>query len=61
MPDSLGLSSERIILFCNTATGINSLIGYNTDILLQSGLSDVRAHWGYVMYTFFNFLMRVIA
>src|SRR6266567_258868 len=60
MPDSLGLSSKRIILFCNTASGINSFIGYNTDILLQSGLSDVRAHWGYVMYTFFNFLMRVI-
>ncbi len=49
-----------IILFCNTATGINSLIGYNTDILLQSGLSDVRAHWGYVMFTFVNFLMTVI-
>src|SRR5580658_6321959 len=25
-----------VILFCNTATGINSIIGYNTDILLQS-------------------------
>jgi SP family myo-inositol transporter-like MFS transporter 13 len=49
-----------IILFCNTATGINSLIGYNTDILLQSGLSDVRAHWGYVVFTFVNFLMTVI-
>jgi SP family myo-inositol transporter-like MFS transporter 13 len=49
-----------IILFCNTATGINSLIGYNTDILLQSGLSDVRAHWGYVIFTFVNFLMTVI-
>jgi SP family myo-inositol transporter-like MFS transporter 13 len=49
-----------IILFCNTATGINSVIGYNTDILLQSGLSDVRAHWGYVMFTFVNFLMTVI-
>ena len=27
-----------VILACNTATGINSIIGYNTDILLQSGL-----------------------
>jgi MFS family permease len=49
-----------VILFCNTATGINSVIGYNTDILLQSGLSDVRAHWGYVVFTFVNFLMTVV-
>ncbi|MGA8940779.1 MAG: MFS transporter, partial [Acidobacteriaceae bacterium] len=40
-----------VILACNTATGINSIIGYNTDILLQSGLSDVGAHWGYVLFT----------
>jgi SP family myo-inositol transporter-like MFS transporter 13 len=45
-----------IILACNQATGINSIIGYNTDILLQSGLSDVAAHFGYVMFTFINFL-----
>jgi len=45
-----------IILACNQATGINSIIGYNTDILLQSGLSDVSAHLGYVMFTFINFL-----
>jgi SP family myo-inositol transporter-like MFS transporter 13 len=49
-----------VILFCNTATGINSIIGYNTDILLQSGLSDLRAHWGYVLFTLVNFLMTVI-
>jgi SP family myo-inositol transporter-like MFS transporter 13 len=49
-----------IILFCSTATGVNSIIGYNTDILLQSGLSDVRAHWGYVVFTVLNFLMTVI-
>ena len=40
-----------VILFCNTATGVNSIIGYNTGILLQSGLSDLRAHWGYVIFT----------
>src|SRR6266852_1994980 len=34
-----------IILACNQATGINSIIAYNTNILLQSGLSDVAAHW----------------
>jgi SP family myo-inositol transporter-like MFS transporter 13 len=49
-----------VILMCNTATGINSVIGYNTDILLQSGLSDVRAHWGYVVFTFINFLLTVV-
>jgi MFS family permease len=48
-----------IILFCNTATGINSIIGYNTNILLQSGLSDVQAHWGYVIFTVVNFLLTV--
>src|ERR1700761_8763571 len=49
-----------VILFCNTATGINSIIGYNTDILLQSGLSDLHAHWGYVLFTLCNFLMTVV-
>jgi MFS transporter, SP family, solute carrier family 2 (myo-inositol transporter), member 13 len=49
-----------VILACNTATGINSVIGYNVDILIQSGLSDVMAHWGYVLFTFVNFLMTVV-
>jgi MFS transporter, SP family, solute carrier family 2 (myo-inositol transporter), member 13 len=49
-----------VILFCNTATGINSIIGYNTDILLQSGLSDLYAHWGYVLFTLVNFLMTIV-
>jgi MFS family permease len=44
-----------IILACNQATGINSIIAYNTNILLQSGLSDVAAHWGYVVFTIINF------
>ena len=48
------------ILFCNTATGINSIIGYNTSILLQSGLSDLSAHWGYVIFTSVNFLMTIV-
>ena len=49
-----------VILVCNTATGINSIIGYNVDILIQSGLNDVLAHWGYVLFTFMNFLMTVV-
>ena len=48
-----------VILFCNTATGINSVIGYNTSILLQSGLSDLQAHWGYVLFTAMNFLATI--
>jgi SP family myo-inositol transporter-like MFS transporter 13 len=48
-----------IILACNQATGINSIIAYNTNILLQSGLSDVAAHWGYVVFTLVNFLVTL--
>ena len=49
-----------VILFCNTATGINSIIGYNTNILLGSGLSDLQAHWGYVIFTAINFLVTIV-
>jgi len=49
-----------VILFCNTATGINSIIGYNAGILLQSGLADLQAHWGYVLFTTVNFTMTMI-
>jgi len=48
-----------VILFCNTATGVNSIIGYNTGILIQSGLSDLAAHWGYVVFTIVNFLLTI--
>ena len=49
-----------LILACNTATGVNSIIGYNTSILLQGGLSDVRAHWGYAVFTMVNFLLTIV-
>jgi MFS transporter, SP family, solute carrier family 2 (myo-inositol transporter), member 13 len=49
-----------VILACNQATGINSIIAYNTNILLQSGLSDVAAHWGYVIFTIVNFLVTFL-
>jgi SP family myo-inositol transporter-like MFS transporter 13 len=49
-----------VILFCNTATGINSIIGYNTNILLESGLADVQAHWGYVLFTLVNFCVTMV-
>ena len=49
-----------VILFCNTATGVNSIIGYNAGILIQSGLSDLHAHWGYVIFTIVNFAITSI-
>jgi MFS family permease len=49
-----------IILACNQTTGINSLIAYNTNILLQSGLSDLSAHEGYVVFTFVNFFVTLV-
>jgi MFS family permease len=49
-----------LILGLNQTTGINSVIGYNTSILIQSGLSDVQAHWGYILFTLMNALATVI-
>jgi MFS transporter, SP family, solute carrier family 2 (myo-inositol transporter), member 13 len=49
-----------VILGVNQTTGINSIIGYNTAILIQSGLSDVAAHWGYILFTLVNALATVI-
>ncbi len=49
-----------VILAFNQATGINSIIGYNAGILLQSGLSDLASHWGYVIFTVVNFLATTI-
>ena len=48
-----------IILACNQATGVNSIIGYNATILIQAGLNDKQAHLGYVILTVVNFLMTI--
>jgi MFS family permease len=50
-----------IILACNQMTGINSIIAYNTNILLQGGLSDVQAHWSYLGFTIVNFVFTILA
>ncbi len=50
-----------VILGCNQATGINSIIGYNADIFIQSGLSDVQAHYGNLLFTLVNFVMTMAA
>ena len=49
-----------VILACNQATGVNSIIGYNATILIQAGLSDANAHLGYVILTLVNFLVTMI-
>ncbi len=48
-----------VILACTQATGAASIIGYSTTILLQAGLCDLEAHWGYVALTAVNFLMTI--
>jgi SP family myo-inositol transporter-like MFS transporter 13 len=48
-----------VILACNQATGVNSIIGYNATILIQAGLSDSQAHLGYVILTLVNFLVTI--
>jgi MFS family permease len=48
-----------VILACNQATGINSIIGYNTTILIQAGLSDKHAHLGSLTFNFVNFLATI--
>ncbi|HEY3761498.1 MAG TPA: MFS transporter [Verrucomicrobiae bacterium] len=48
-----------VILACNQATGVNSIIGYNATILIQAGLDDRHAHLGYVILTLVNFLLTI--
>jgi hypothetical protein len=48
-----------VILACNQATGVNSIIGYNATILIQAGLDDKQAHLGYVLFTVVNFLVTM--
>jgi SP family myo-inositol transporter-like MFS transporter 13 len=48
-----------IILACNQATGVNSIIMYITDLLLQAGLGDQQAHLGQVLLTLVNFLATI--
>ena len=50
-----------VILACNQATGINSVIGYNTTILIQAGLGDRPAHLGSTLFTIVNCLVTIIA
>lgn len=49
-----------VILACNQATGVNSIIGYNTNILIQGGLNDKNAHWGNLIFSFVNVLLTIV-
>jgi MFS family permease/phage shock protein PspC (stress-responsive transcriptional regulator) len=48
-----------IILACNQATGVNSIIGYNATILIQAGLGDEHAHFCNFLFTLLNFLATI--
>jgi MFS family permease len=50
-----------IILACNQATGVNSIIPFSTTIFLQGGLSDFHAHLGSVFLTIVNFGVTMAA
>jgi MFS transporter, SP family, solute carrier family 2 (myo-inositol transporter), member 13 len=50
-----------VILACNQATGINSIIGFNANIFIQSGLSDVQAKYGNLIFVLVNFFMTMVA
>lgn len=50
-----------VILACNQATGVNSIIGYNATILIQAGLSDLHAHLANALFTAVNFLATIVA
>ena len=49
-----------LVLFCTQTTGINSFIAYNGPLLLLSGLSDLHAHWGLVIFMSMNFLLTMV-
>jgi SP family myo-inositol transporter-like MFS transporter 13 len=48
-----------VILACNQATGVNSIIGYNATILIQAGLGDKHAHFCNFLFTLLNFLATI--
>jgi MFS transporter, SP family, solute carrier family 2 (myo-inositol transporter), member 13 len=48
------------ILFCNTATGVNSITAYDTSLLVQCGLSDIGSHWAYVLFTLVKFMLTMV-
>ncbi len=48
-----------VILACTQGTGINSIIAYFANILLQAGVSDIQAHKANVIFAVANFLATI--
>ena len=50
-----------VILACNQATGVNSVLAYIVDVLKQSGLDGSMANWGDLTVKILNMLMTIVA
>ncbi len=50
-----------IILACNQATGVNSVLAYIVDVLKQAGLEGALANWGDLIVKCLNCGMTIIA
>ncbi|RJG17879.1 MFS transporter [Massilia cavernae] len=50
-----------VILACNQATGINSVMAYAVTILSEGGLSGAMANWGDLALKLVNALMTIVA
>ena len=50
-----------VILACNQATGINSVLAYIVDVLRQAGLDGAIANWGDLTVKILNMVMTLVA
>lgn len=50
-----------IILACNQATGVNSVLAYIVDVLRQAGLDGAIANWGDLVVKILNMVMTIFA
>lgn len=50
-----------VILACNQATGVNSVLAYIVDVLSQAGLENALANWGDLIVKCLNCGMTIIA
>ncbi len=50
-----------VILACNQATGVNSVLAYIVDVLRQAGLDGAYANWGDLVVKILNMVMTIFA
>lgn len=50
-----------VILACNQATGVNSVLAYIVDVLRQAGLDGAFANWGDLVVKILNMVMTIFA